>query len=568
MAARIGPVPLSGGTSGNDTLPGTTGNDTLEGFAGNDSLSGLAGNDKLLGGTGADTLSGGTGSDTLDGGAGNDRYLVDALDVLNELADGGTDTVQSNVSWTLGANFERLRLAGVAAANATGNELANVLTGNGADNVLDGGGAADRMIGRAGNDTYAVDRSGDQVVELAGEGVDTVRSPVSFTLPAAVEKLVLTGTAAISGTGNELANAITGNAAPNLLLGLAGDDTLDGGAGADTMRGGDGNDTYYVDNTADLADESPAQDALPRAPALLPRDPATGGANIDTVISQVSYTLRANIENLELTGSDDLTGTGNELDNLITGNDGDNVLSGLAGVDIIDGGLGNDTIDGGAGDDTVGGGPGDDTFTVDAGDTVLEYSGEGTDTVQSAVAWTLASQLEVLLLTGSTAVNGNGNSVANTLTGNSGANQLKGLGSNDTLVGSGGADTLTGGTGSDSMTGGGAADVFLFDAALNGGTNVDTIADFVRGTDKIRLDDDIFTGWSAAVSSAPQATEILVGAGATSATTTAHRLVYNTTTGDLYYDADGTGAASAPVKFAVLSTLPGNLATTDFVIVA
>jgi Ca2+-binding RTX toxin-like protein len=565
----ITPLDHTTGTSGNDTLAGTAGNDTLEGLAGNDSLSGLGGDDSLLGGDGADTLVGGTGKDTLTGGAGNDIYTVDALDVLVELTGSGTDTVQSGVDWTLGANFERMRLTGAAAIDATGNALGNVLTGNDADNLLDGRGGKDRMTGGKGNDGYVVDRATDVVVESPGGGTDTVYSPVSFTLPAEVENLVLTGNASIVGAGNELANTITGNAAKNLLEGFAGDDTLDGGAGLDTMRGGAGNDTYYVDDAADFPDEQDGGGQLLGGSAVAGwPDPSSGGTDIDTVISQVSYTLRANIENLELTGTDDLTGTGNELDNLLTGNDGDNLLTGLAGVDIIDGGAGNDTIDGGAGNDTLGGGVGDDTYVVDAGDALLEFSGEGSDSVQSGVSWTLASQLEDLLLTGSGSVNGNGNSAANALSGNGAPNQLKGLGGADTLVGAAGADTLAGGTGSDSLTGEGAADAFLFDAALNGNTNVDTLVDFDRGSDRIHLDDDIFLAWSAATASAPAAGEILVAAGATAATAAAHRLIYNPTTGDLYYDADGTGTASSAVKIAVLATLPGNLATTDFVIVA
>ena len=132
---------------------------------------------------------------------------------------------------------------------------------------------------------------------------------------AFVENLTLTGTAALSGTGNELDNVIIGNSGANVLTGLGGDDTLNGGAGADQMFGGTGNDTYVVDNVGDVVDE-------------------TGGDGTDTVLSSISFSLAdavhamGSIENLTLTGTGAINGTGNALDNVLTGNSGNNVLVG------------------------------------------------------------------------------------------------------------------------------------------------------------------------------------------------------------------------------------------------
>ena len=201
------------------------------------------------------------------------------------------------------------RATASAAAPATTN------CSNGGNDLLDGGSGADSMRGGTGHDTYVVDNAGDTVTELVGEGTDTVRSFIDYMLGANVEILTLIGTGNINGTGNGLANVINGNAGNNIL---------DGGGGADNMFGGLGDDTYIVSDLGDKATET-----------------SSIGGN-DHVMSAISFQLGANIEQLTLTGSANVHGFGNALDNIITGNDGINILGGGLGADILTGGGGND----------------------------------------------------------------------------------------------------------------------------------------------------------------------------------------------------------------------------------
>jgi Ca2+-binding RTX toxin-like protein len=498
----------------NLTLTGTT---AING-TGNELDNVLTGNsaaNTLSGGEGNDTLNGSTGADTLIGGTGNDTYIVDnAGDVITENVGEGTDLVQSSVTYTLLANVENMTLTGTSAINGTGNELDNVLTGNAAVNVLNGGVGADTLIGGAGNDTYVVDNVGDVVVENIGEGTDLVQSSVSYSLAANVENLTITGTASINGIGNALNNTITGNSGDNILDGGAGNDTLvgglgndiyyvstgdkvtevasagtdtvisdvtwtlgsnlenltlsgmaaingtgnmldnvlignsaantlSGGTGADTLQGGAGDDIYVVDNAGDVVIENASE-------------------GTDLVQSSVTYALSANVENLTLTSTTAINATGNELDNVLTGNSGANTLTG---------GAGNDSLNGGAGADTMLGGLGDDVYTVDSTlDVVTENAGEGTDLVKSSVTLTLAANVEALVLSGATAINGNGNTLNNLVRGNTANNTLNGSAGNDILEGNDGNDTLTdasgtalfnGGAGTDTITGGASAEIYL-----------------------------------------------------------------------------------------------------------
>ena len=434
-----------------------------------------------MGGDGNDTLDGGLDADSMTGGTGDDGYVVDnAGDAVIENSDEGTDLVQSSITYTIGDNIENLTLTGTANINGTSNELNNTLTGNGGNNILDGGAGADTMAGGAGNDTYILDNTGDTVTEQAGQGTDTVISPFDYTLSANVENLILTGDA-LNGTGNELNNTITGNSGDNTLVGLGGNDILDAGAGADTMLGGAGDDTYIVDNEGDVVTEN-------------------ANEGTDLVQSSITYALTDNVENLTLTGTANIDGTGNELNNVITGNSGANILdSGVgadtinagAGNDILMGGDGNDTLDGGLDADSMTGGAGDDTYIVDnTGDVVIENADEGTDLVQSSITYTLGSDVENLSLTGTASINGTGNELNNIITGNSGSNTLYGLEGSDTLNGGAGSDTMLGGTGNDIYIMDNTADI----VTENSGEGTDTVQSSVSYTLSANVENLTLTG--------------------------------------------------------------------------
>jgi Ca2+-binding RTX toxin-like protein len=397
------------------------------------------------------------------------------------------------------------------------------------DDTIDGGNGADVVDALGGNDTV-----------FGGNGADHL-------------------------LGNDGDDSLSGGNGSDTLDGGAGNDTMLGGNGPDLLRGGADDDTYIITATGDTVVEN-------------------SGEGIDHVVSSISYTLGANVENLTLTGTADIDGTGNELDNRIVGNSGDNVLDGLDG---------NDTLDGGEGADTTDGGNGDDVFIVDnAGDVVIEAEDGGNDTVFSSVSYTLTAgqEIENLTLTGNANINGTGNEFANWINGNGGMNVLDGGGGDDTVVGEGnldtllggegndnlfgrvnhdvldggeGDDTLKGGIGNDTVTGGDGNDVFVFEDL--GSVPVDTVTDFTAADDSLlfsgglpNFDGAVWAGDNSLVDS----DFTTIATGTDPSATDGHHFIWDSSTGVLWYDDDGAGAGAA-VDIAVFNTDAG-LTADDF----
>ena len=462
-------------------------------------LTGGGGDDRLSGRGGVDQLIGGSGSDTADYAAA--AAAVDVrlnLGVTRNDGDGATDTL-SGIENATGSAFNDLLIGDAAGNILSGGEGRDTLLGLDGDDILIGGpGVANQMQGGRGDDLYIVSAVGDSIVELAGEGLDSVQTSLaSFRLAAGVENLAYTGAGAFTGLGNASANTIVGGVERDLLVGYDGDDVLIGGSGAaNELYGGLGDDTYVVSVAGDTIVE-------------------VAGAGFDTVLTALSaYTLRAEIEALTYTGSGAFAGTGNATANVLTGGAGNDVLAGRGGLDqliggagldtasyaaagarvdarlnagralddgdgstdtfsgienltgsnfddlligdnganVLSGGLGRDTLLGLGGDDVLiggsgvpnqlQGGTGNDTYVLTTvGDTVIELAGEGTDTVETTLgAYTLGAHVENLTYIGAGGLTGTGNAADNILTGGNGADVLKGLGGDDVLIGGGGND--------------------------------------------------------------------------------------------------------------------------------
>lgn len=400
----------------------------------------------------------------------------------------------------------------------------DTLKGLGGNDTLMGGEGADILNGGSGIDTADyLDSNTGVLVSLAadlGSG-----GAADFDTFVSIENMFGSNFNDIL-EGNDVANTLIGGLGDDTLKGFGGADQLFGSTGADTLFGGAGNDRLVGDNgdDADRLVGGADSDTYVVDDGDIIDESVAGSSGIDLVESLGSFSLsspnvRGAVENLTLTGAGDFFGIGNALDNVIDGNSGDNFLNGNSGADRMIGERG------------------DDSYVVnETGDIVDEGSnGLGDDDILSFISLSLSgpqvrgSVENLRLASGTAPVNAAGNELDNVLTGNRAKNDLMGLGGDDTLTGSAGADT------------------FVFNAALNAATNVDTITDFSVLFDTIRLENAFMQGLNTGTL---KASAFRIGASAADAS---DRIVYNDDTGDLFFDRDGAGGAAA-IRFAELDT--------------
>jgi Ca2+-binding RTX toxin-like protein len=532
--------------AGDDSIIGSSGNDTIYTEAGKDTVNGGAGDDSIYGGN--PFVNSVVTGDSLTGGAGFDRVFITTpstgfnltyTNVNNgTFTDGGIIKEIEGLYVQGGSGDDNINAPAASYVSLLGFDGNDTLTGGIGNDNLDGGNGNDILNGGAGDDNISTGTGNDTV--NGGAGVDRIL----IDRQNAILNIVISSSSlqqvevinAKTGSGNDTIDVssalistqveagagddtITGSSGNDVITMGAGNDIVNAGAGIDTLFGGTGNDAYTIDNTSDSITEYV-------------------GEGTDNVQSSVTYTLSANIENLTLTGTSNINGTGNAINNILTGNTGNNILDGGLGIDSLIGSTGDDTyvidnlgdtftenvgegtdtiqtnltysianllnlenltltgttninatgntnnniLTGNAGINILSGGAGNDTYVVDnSGDTVTENTGEGTqDTIKSSITFSLAAltQVENLTLTGNGVIDGTGNTKNNKLTGNA---------QNNNLNGANGTDKIDGGIGKDILTGGGGNDTLVFRFGESTISNADSIVDFTIANDKIDI---------------------------------------------------------------------------------
>ncbi len=553
------------GGSGDDYLSTGAGNDTLDGGTGRNTLISGAGDDNLYSTKGTPTI------DTLDGGAGQDTVHISRYDATQSLTfnmvstnsrttlvGNGTTVVNiENIDITTGSGNDRIA-TGAGKDIISGGSGTNVLNGGAGDDTINSGSydpganTVDNIDGGVGNDTATISRgyatneltfrmsSSDTETVLQGDGTTVVR----------VENIFIT-----SGSGND-----------NLSTG-AGNDRFEAGTGDNDLNGGDGTDgvLYNFSQWAVVVDLDIGSTTFDKYTDRLTSIENVVGSRFDDV---VTGNAKANVIDGGAGGSDTLDGRGG-VDtisyaggfsfgvnvNLETGigqtNDGDvdvltsfeNIvgsfgndnLTGNSGANIIESDFGDDVLDGRAGTDQMRGGAGNDNYFVDrSNDKVFENKYEGLDTVTATVSYSLSAGQEIEVLqtssvTATTTINFIGNEFGNTIIGNAGTN------------------TITGGAGNDALTGGAGRDIFIFNATI-GASNIDRITDFRAVDDTIKLENAVFSAFTKNGTIASSSFKDTTDGAKVDAD---DRILYNHDTGQISYDADGSGSQKA-VVFATL----------------
>ena len=455
----------------------------------------------------------------------------------------------------------------------------------------------DRNWKTSGN-SHWIEQSTDHVIDSSG--TDTVQSSYSYMLGADIENLMLIGEANIDGTGNALDNVLTGNSGNNILvsgegndtlLGGEGNDRLNGGNGDDILEGGDGNDTYvlndggegmlkidYVVGTnssvsrylgtfqaGETVTFSARYRSEPGVTARLFLGDAGGADKYDnykyTSITNGTAEWETLSVSVTLTHDDQLwaymygdrDGPNRQAGHYVLYDDV-HVVSQQSGVIL------QDSFSAGIDSNWKTSGHREWIESDLSGlDQIIDT--DGIDTVQSIFSYTLGEEIENLELTGNASIRGSGNILDNTLIGNSGDNVLQGFAGNDTIIAGAGNDTLIGGEGSDYLTGGSGADLFVFDTAPIIG-QADIVTDFNAADDTIHLNPEIFTQF---ISGGRLSINQFVSGANAGALDGDDYLIYDTSSGKLYYDEDGIGNG---IQHEIVSLVGiSDLTLDDFVII-
>ena len=545
------------GASGEDSFAGIEnvvtggGQDCLIGDSLANTLAAGGGDDSILGDGGNDSLMGGLGNDSIHGGAGLD--LLSYADMTATTQAITIDMVSMRVTGAAGSDsfmgIENV-LAGAGHDSLLGDSLANSLSAGGGNDTISGGAGADSIDGGTGTDLVSY-------AHLLGTSLAVTVDLLARRASGADGSDSLLGIEnVVSGAGND---CLVGDALANILSGGAGNDSLFGDIGADTLIGGDGADVLDGgrNDSFDLVDAGIGHDTV--LASGTGTDTLLGGEGLDVLAaiqadistSSISgfeallvstnvrlrlaqfngfdvigsytgsvydiYGMDAGLYDLSVRptsnlrtlfgsiGSDTLRG--DMLGNLLNGQAGNDVVEGLAGNDSLAGGDGNDSVLGGVGNDSLSGGDGRDSLT----------GGDGNDRILGGTA-------------------------------------------GDSLMGDAGNDTLAGGAGADTLIGDLGNDHFMFDATLGAG-EVDLVAGYVVAEDTILLEDAIFTGLGPLGILAAGA--FCVGAAAADAD---DRIIFNSVTGALLYDADGNDIGAA-IQFATITSLVGTITNTEFLVV-
>jgi serralysin len=477
------------GGGGADVISGNALANRLVGGAGNDAIYALSGNDIVIGGVGDDLVDGGDGSDYV--------YLEDSWSAL---------------SWAFDQTSGYLTISG----SLSGKDLVkNVEYFRDKDNVVKSFADLTGIAPPAYSGSVSVAANALSVAE--GTGASSIYR-FTVTLSNASTEVETVAWNLSFGSGSGQADALDFSGPLSGTASFAAGQTT---AFVDVTIAGDS--TFESDEAFSLVLSNPSSGVL------------LGAASASGIIVNDDAEPTITV----ITGDDgSLTVIGTTGDDTLIGGAGDDTLRGTTGNDTLYGWAGNDLLFGGAGVDKLYGGVGDDTYMVDnVGDKIIEYVGEGIDTIRTSLAsYTLPANVERLEYTGTGAFSGTGNALANT------------------IIGGAGNDMLNGGAGSDVLVGGDGADRFVFNTAL-GAANIDFIDDFNSGMDKIVLENAIFKALK-------KPGDLSAGAfnTGTAATQADDRIIYDPNSGAVFYDSDGTGSAAA-IHFA---TLDAGLSLTQF----